>query len=249
MPLPYLFLRDQVTPTPALSAWASVAAGLSIIPLAYVASVAVAWIRYGHNGYSPDRSIGRAASDSLLDQFMPDYEVGEHQEIEVAAPSALTYAVALGTDFDRAPMLRAIFTARAFVARLLGKSSSPDPRGVVDETPSLGWHLLAELPDSALVMGTVTQPWHAEPVFRGVSAPEFARFAEPGYAKIVWTIDVEPLSPWSSCLRTETRVCTTDAGARRRFRRYWAVLRPAVRMMRRSALQLVKMEAERATVL
>jgi hypothetical protein len=44
---------------------------------------------------------------------------------------------------------------------------------------------------------------------------------------------------------TETRVATTDAEARRKFRRYWSLLSPGIVMLRRESLRLVRREAER----
>ena len=64
--------------------------------------------------------------------------------------------------------------------------------------------------------------WRAEVKFRGVDPDAFAGFAEPGYAKIVWTLEAEPLGPAASRFRTETRVSRTDPRSRRLCRRYWA---------------------------
>ena len=47
-------------------------------------------------------------------------------------------------------------------------------------------------------MGAVTQPWRAEVTFRGIDPDVFAGFAEPGYAKIVWTLEAAPLGPAAS---------------------------------------------------
>jgi hypothetical protein len=40
-------------------------------------------------------------------------------------------------------------------------------------------------------------------------------------------------------------VSTTDATARRRFRRYWAVMSPGILLIRYEMLRLVRREAER----
>ena len=63
--------------------------------------------------------------------------------------------------------------------------------------------------------------------------------------KIVWNLAVEPLGPAESVFRTETRVATTNAYARERFRRYWAVFSPGILLIRRESLRLVKADAER----
>jgi hypothetical protein len=62
--------------------------------------------------------------------------------------------------------------------------------------------------------------------------------------KIVWNLSVEPLGPSESMFRTETRVATTDAYARKRFRRYWAAFSPGIRLIRRESLSIVKADAE-----
>jgi hypothetical protein len=94
-------------------------------------------------------------------------------------------------------------------------------------------------------MGAVTQPWRQEVHFHGLPAEEFVAFCEPGYAKIAWTIEVEPAGLSSSVFSTETRVVTTDPVSRERFRRYWALLSPGILIIRYETLRLVRVEAER----
>jgi hypothetical protein len=94
-------------------------------------------------------------------------------------------------------------------------------------------------------MGAVTQPWRQEVQFRGLRADEFVAFREPGYAKIAWTLEVEPAGASSSRFSTETRVMTTDPVSRERLRRYWACLSPGILMIRYEILRLVKAKAER----
>ena len=75
---------------------------------------------------------------------------------------------------------------------------------------ALGWRMLHEEPGREIVMGAVTQPWHANVVFQGLSPEQFKAFQEPGYVKIAWTLRVEPIGASESIFRTETRVVTTD---------------------------------------
>jgi hypothetical protein len=95
------------------------------------------------------------------------------------------------------------------------------------------------------VFGAVTRPWQADPVFSGVPASDFAAFDEPDYVKIVWTLRADPVGDDESIFRSETRVCTTDAAARTKFRRYWAFASPGVAVLRRLMLTPIKCEAER----
>lgn len=118
-------------------------------------------------------------------------------------------------------------------------------RPFFDEVIALGWRQLAETAGRQVVMGAVTQPWRQAVQFHGLPTDEFIAFREPGYAKIAWTIEVEPVGPSSSVFSTETRVATTDPISRERFRRYWAFLSPGILIIRYETLRLVRAEAER----
>lgn len=225
---------------------ATLLAGLAgLATMSYAGYVARTWRRYGR----PAREGDTGHADELLDRFMPRYEVAERHEVRVEAPVAVTYAVARAMDINRAPLVRAVFAARELPARLLGRAEHATapavPRSLVEQTLALGWRIVAEVPDRTLVVGAVTQPWQPSPVFRGLAPEEFAQFDEPGFVKIVWTLEAEPLGVASSRFRTRTRACTTDPSARQRFRRYWCTLSPGILLIRRQSLGLVKREAER----
>jgi hypothetical protein len=110
---------------------------------------------------------------------------------------------------------------------------------------SLGWGVLAELPGRELILGGVTKPWEANPVFRALPPNEFTAFDEPGYVKIAWTLRTNPARKSDCTFRTETRAVATDATARKRFRRYWSLLSPGIIAIRRVMVPQVKAEAER----
>ena len=145
---------------------------------------------------------------------------------------------------QRSPVVKAIFAGREV---LMGAKSSGqrEPRSFLSEVLELGWGVLDESAGRHLVMGAVTQPWKADVHFRGLPQEEFAAFNEPGYAKILWTIEVEPRAAATSVFHTETRVTTTDDDARKRFRRYWSFVSPGVRLIRREMLRMIRREAER----
>ena len=82
-------------------------------------------------------------------------------------------------------------------------------------------------------------------MFRALPPEEFADFHDPGYAKIVWTLRADPIGGSESVFRTETRVTTTDAVSRSKFRRYWSLLSPGILLIRRLSLQPLRREAER----
>lgn len=221
----------------------AVAGALGLLALPYAAYVAATWYRYGQ------RLVARPAlarrEESLIEQFMPVYEVAERHEVRVEAPAEYTFAAAREIDLNRSPLVRAIFAIRMLPSRVRGAQPKQSSMPLLAETLALGWRILAEVPDREVVVGAVTQPWRSEVEFRGVEPDAFAGFAEPGYAKIVWTLEAAPLGPTASRFRTQTRVSTTDHRSRSLFRRYWAALSPGILLIRRQSLALVKAEAER----
>jgi hypothetical protein len=215
------------------------AAGAGAAALVGAGWMGATWLRYGKPRPRDRRS------DPLLDRFMPAYEVRERHQTMVAPPAEATWPAARGLDQHRSPQIRAIFRGRELLMRATPDRTRPR-QDFLTEVLALGWRVLAEEPGRALVMGAVTQPWQANVVFRGLPPEEFAAFAEPGYAKIVWNLAVTPLGAGRSVFSTETRVATTDADARRRFRRYWALMSPGILLIRRESLRLVRCEAEGA---
>jgi hypothetical protein len=111
----------------------------------------------------------------------------------------------------------------------------------------LGWVLLEEQPNRELVAGAVTQPWKPVVTFRSVPAPEFTAFAEPDFAKIAWSIAVEPATR-GSLVTLETRVLTTDPASRRRFRLYWLIFSPGIKLVRIFILALLRRELRPRTI-
>jgi hypothetical protein len=57
--------------------------------------------------------------------------------------------------------------------------------------------------------------------FAKVSAEGFRDFAEPGYAKMIYSFSVRALDERRTLLSGMMRTATTDEQARRWFRRYW----------------------------
>ena len=211
---------------------------LGVAAGAYAGYVGVTWLRYGHPAPASTDD-----GDVLLDRFMPVYDVVERHHVDVAAPAGITFAAACEQDLMAGPLVRAIFKAREIV---LG--SEPDtgtrPRGLLEMTKSLGWGVLADVQDREIVMGTITQPWEANVVFRSLPPDQFLAFDDPEYVKIVWTLRADAIGSSASIFRTETRAVATDATARAKFRRYWSFLSPGIILIRWASLHPLKAEAE-----
>ena len=186
------------------------------------------------------------APDLLLDRFMPEYDVREQHDVHVLAPAEVTYGTALTLNIYNSAVIRAVFRARERMLRAGHRKAPPIETPFVEHMISRGWAVLAEEQRREIVLGAITKAWEPNPQFEPIPAASFASFSHPKSVKIAWSVSVEALPDGESIFRTETRVQPTDAEARRRFRRYWVVVLPGVRLIRREALRLVKAAAEDA---
>jgi hypothetical protein len=220
------------------SAATGLAAGAAVAAAGYAALVVLNRARYG------DAEVcGAGGKDSLLDRFIPQPEVVEHHEIAIHAPADVVMTTAKELELLKSPVIRAIFRAREIA--LGGEPDTrPHPTKLMEQMLSIGWVVLSEQYGHELVMGAVTKPWEAAPVFRSIPAAEFRDFAEPGYVKIAWTLRADPVDHEHSVFHTETRVSTTDADARKRFRDYWSFVAPGVELIRMTMLRPLKKAAE-----
>jgi hypothetical protein len=123
------------------------AAGVGLAVAAYAAYVGASWYQYGAPSAARDKEL-----DPLLDVFMPAYEIAERHHIRVAAPAALTLAVAGELDLQASPVVRPIIRAREIILGATGRQQ-PHPRGLLAEVSALGWGVLANVPGREVVVG------------------------------------------------------------------------------------------------
>jgi hypothetical protein len=213
------------------------AGGIALGAATYAGYVASTWSRYGRPNRAPKNP------DSLLDAFMPDYEVVERRQIDVEADAGTTFEVACHANLGESAVIIALFKMRELI---FGHPSNMPvlPDALSDKMKSIGWTVLAEVPGREIVFGTATRPWMSDVGFRPIPPDQFAAFAEPGYVKIVWTVRTDPKGPLACVARTETRVATTDAVSRARFRWYWSFLSPGIKLIRVVLLRQIKTAAE-----
>jgi len=189
----------------------------------------------------------------LIDRYLPECDVSLTCEATIDAGAGEVYRAIRDTDLHD-PVISALFALRELPQRLVQRlHGEPTPRPprltfgtIIQDGP--GWAVLADEPERELVIGSVGRFWQRDYGGRPVTAEEFASFNEPGYAKlaIAFTLHSDVLG--NTVLRYEARTATTDAAARRTFRRYWRLIRPGVALVMRSALHRIKLEAERNAV-
>ncbi len=220
--------------------WTMISIGAALAT--YATYAGITWLRYGHA--EPSSRDEGDAMDAMLDQFMPSYDVAIREDVYVAAPAEITQRVASEIDIQRLAVARLLFNARS---ALLGgdQEETGRTRPLLAWMTSLGWIVLAEIPDRAVVIGTITRPWEANATSHIVPPVEFAAFHEPDYVKITTAWGATPLRADACRFTLRTRVTTTDAIARRRFRRYWSLFSPGSLLIRYAGRYLIKGQAER----
>jgi hypothetical protein len=178
-----------------------------------------------------------------LDEFIPQPDVRERFSIKINAPTAMVLDTACNFDMQSPQPVRLIFRMRE---RLMRASVAQErkPQGLLEETRTLGWGLLAQKP-RLVICGATCRPWEADVTFTPIAPHEFASYAEPDRVKIAWSLETESVTPEVTMLSQETRVVATDAQARLKFRSYWRWARFGIIAIRLLLLPAVRREAEK----
>jgi len=163
--------------------------------------------------------------ESLIDKFMPDFDVTERHAIAVRATPERTFAAIRSADLTRSWVVRLLLTLRGM--RRSRKIGLSDAFSIVDEDPPREIVLAIEGP----FWNPACRP---KPVRR--DEPQ-----QPGTARGAWNFIVA-----EGRLATETRVRCIDAPSRRKFRVYWFFIRPFSGLIRLLLLRAIRDEAERA---
>jgi hypothetical protein len=152
-----------------------------------------------------------------LDSFLPEYEFAERHRIRVDAPPGRIDRAIREVTIEEMPVVRALMTMRGM----------PHRGRLVDVIGQLG-SVLEDAPGEGLVVSVRGQFWRWEGT-RG----------EGSVAQAVADFRIGDRS-----LSTETRVHVGDPGARRRFARYWRVIRPFSGLIRILFLRAARRRAE-----
>jgi hypothetical protein len=184
---------------------------------------------------------------SRLDEFLPQYEFSERHRRRVRATPAVALAAVKSATPGEMPLVRFLFALRSGPALLTRGRGLPADRArpLAEQMIEFGFVPLADAEDE-LVLGFVGQPWRASggTMPRLGSAVAWTAFAEPGFVKAAMNFRAVPTGE-GCVLETETRIAATDARSRRRFARYWRVIRLGSGAIRRSWLRAAKRRAER----
>ena len=173
----------------------------------------------------------------LVDEFLPTYDVSDSVATLVDADPATTWAALMDVDLievgRRKPLVGLLGAVRMLpeiAAHLLHgerPASAPESLRIRDtaELPSDqgGWIVLGERAADEMALGLVGKFWRPVISYAKVNSDEFRDFAEPGYAKTVYSLAVEGRGEGRTLLSGTMRTACTDEHALRWFRRYWTL--------------------------
>lgn len=180
---------------------------------------------------------------SLLEYFLPEPRLIEVDAVEVPVPPAEAYQALRHGDAARSPIIWALFWLRTLPDRLRRRDAPPLTLHIDDiGAENHGFRMLADEPNRGFVIGAIGRFWEAEIPFADVPAADFNAFAEPGFGKVAWEARFERLGPASTRIVLELRVTATDDEAWRRLRRYFRLLGPFSRFIRRHLLSQFRQE-------
>ena len=154
-----------------------------------------------------------------LDEVLPSYEFATRHEVAVHADPVQADRALREVTFREIPVVRGLLLARGLGARRAEDNvlATMVPRATV----------LEDVPGEGIILTLTGQFWRLRG--RGPEAPATA------------VIDFRS-RPGS--LTTETRVHVPDAASRRKFARYWRVVRPFSGLIRVLVLRAAKRRAE-----
>ncbi len=179
-----------------------------------------------------------------LDDVVPVADHVTSQSRVIDAPRAIVWEELHRLQLTSMPVSLLLSGVRALPVLLFGKGRRRAglDRTFLDVVPIA---LLSSEPPSAVVFGGVLQAWR---LFGGKKPPVLDAagvrdWSEPGWVKVGMEFRLTP-SVGGTRLTCETRIMSTDPGTRRRFGRYWLVVRPGSSAIRWELLAAVAIRAE-----
>lgn len=175
----------------------------------------------------------------MLDPLIATPRLIEIDHVDLAATPERVWKLVRHGDLARSPLIHALFALRALPERVQGRHRATTLR--IDDLRSTpeqpGFQVLLERAPLGFAVGAIGKVWHGEIPFVHVrDASEYAAFSEPDFVKVAWAIRLIPLGAQDTRLELEVRVDATDEAAWSKFQRYFLVIGPGSRLIRRTLL-------------
>jgi hypothetical protein len=172
----------------------------------------------------------------LIDDWLPEFDVGERHDVAVPLEPDRALELALATPAASDRVVRALVTARGMIAH----------EATIEGFFAAHRFVVLERSPTEWVAGAVGAVWRPRGGLVRLDDAEAWRAAVvPGTIKGAVDFRAEAI-PGGSRLTTETRVRATDERARRAFRRYWLLIGPFSALIRKRWLAAVMASAKRS---
>jgi hypothetical protein len=180
---------------------------------------------------------------TALDRWLPEWEFDEKHATVVAAPPERVDRAIREVSLLDIPVARVLWKVRS-----LGRGGRGPKRPFIEQMGREAGALVVEdRPAKEVVVALAGQFWKLRggysPRFAG--ADEFAAYDRADSCKAVMNFLLEPDSGGTR-LSTVTRVHVADPSARRKFARYWFLIRPFSGLIRILMLREIRKRAEAA---
>ena len=187
---------------------------------------------------------------TLLNSWMPTYDIAARYVTQIAAPPARVYASLVTSDFSRPWIVRALMGIRLFPSLLRAPRTawrrlahSPRlARASLTDLDRSDFILLEQQPPREIVLGITGRFWTLSATTIRVPPATFRDPLPMGLAQAAWSFEVTETAGGTE-LATETRIRSADAATRRQFRRYWRVVAPGSGLIRHAILSQIRREA------
>ena len=180
-----------------------------------------------------------------LQGFLPSFHYSERHKTVVRASQDVVYNTARSLDFSQSSVIRTLWWLRQAPGRIARLDFDSKGRVLTfDDFEGAGFIRLAEDPPDEFVFGAVGRFWKLTPEFLDLPPEEYKSFGKPGFAKVAFNICIEKTSAESCLVSTESRILCLDDESKRRFRYYWALIRPFSGLMRRVMLRAIRRTSE-----
>jgi hypothetical protein len=196
----------------------------------------------------PNSTRTTAARETLIDQWLPEWQFGEYHERRIRASPGQLFAAIRRVRSSDIFLLRTLIYLRHPRRDGQGEHllNPPEERPLLDVALAGGFRLLGEEADRELLLGAVViaPPEITRTALRGkvpsLDPALFRTLGRPGFARVVLNFRVvAEVDGWTR-LTTETRVHAVDRPTQRQFAQYWRVIYPGSWIIRWSWLRAIE---------
>lgn len=184
----------------------------------------------------PPRSADLAVPST---PHLPSFSFHErHDSAPIAARAEAIIQAVASIDFRSDPVIDGLMRIREAPGKLLRRLGNTPPDGAL----AFGLHSFTPLSrsETEINFGLAGRFWRLDYALAELrDAEDFARYAEPGAARLVLRYQVLPAAAGRHILRTETFVHCPDLRAKALFTPYWLAIRLGSGWIRRRTLLAV----------